>query len=1175
MAVRRESVRLELEDHFSTGMVKAAAATALLDKQLNSLSGSAVQAQAPARSTSREIDGITRSANDADSSINQLTGRLRVIGEVAAVLGPSLVPIGAVAIPAVTGLASQLGFAAVAGGVLMGSMRGLGEAISAMNKADLEPTAENLAKAEDALNALAPAARDFAKELRGLGPELKAIRDTGAEALVPGLTESLDDLERLGPKVASIFESVGGALGSIAADSAASLASERWAGFFEFIAQEAPEALIDLSATIGSITHAMAEMWQAFDPLNDSFSSWLRGAAADFDAFATGLSGTQGFADFVDYIETNGPQVADTMGAIGNAVLQIVQATAPLGGPVLQALESVADVVATIADSDLGTPIIAGVAALSLLNRSLAVTAALSKTSLSTGLFAGLGTVGAGAKAGAGSIRGLSADVGVLARNYKTAGAASERMAAQSKMAADNLKKVGASAAGPAALLGGIAIASTGAADGLGLTNTTSLALMGTIAGPWGAALGGAAGLLLDVKAQSDNLAESTRALNAAVAANDLAGMTAGLADLKAKLDDVNTRGVDLGALPDFLDETSLGVVGRGIDNAGDAFSRLTGNAADAEKSVAAAESATAKLASTEKAREEDAKRAAVTYARNVGLNLDIGQSALMTVKQIEAQAKAMEESRAAAMSLVETFGGLGASLNDSKVSLGQWIADMEASARAVENFNNNSLRAARKGLDEGLILSLREAGKEGALRMQQLADGTQEGVRRANRAFRELQENVERTRRVTERLSDLTVNIKTDRARAAVDALEARLRNIADEDVFINIREIKTSSLGPRNEFDTGGYTGDGGKHEPAGIVHRGEVVIPQELVKRDWGMLSSRYGNLPGFAGGGMVGNPNAGNADERLAVLQAEQAIRELIKSLNADGKNKLGPKAREIATAELAAAKARLREAEAGIGATARAKADEAQTKQRDDRQAQDEADAAAAQKVRDSWMEMLTGQQKATNEWLSAAETQKSAAESIRDGLAQKMTAIGSAATSPFQSSIFSAGSAWESGAGGVIGALTGDIGGLKERRELIKQLGAAGLSTAALEAILNDPNATNQNIAALIASGNLSEFNALIAEREALTTEVGTAAGEITYGADFAQAAAEIAQWTNTIAGLNAELARIGEQISPTSAAAQEGYRQQGAQIAASVSPAIRDAIVNGGQTVARRGNGG
>lgn len=63
---------------------------------------------------------------------------------------------------------------------------------------------------------------------------------------------------------------------------------------------------------------------------------------------------------------------------------------------------------------------------------------------------------------------------------------------------------------------------------------------------------------------------------------------------------------------------------------------------------------------------------------------------------------------------------------------------------------------------------------------------------------------------------------------------------------------------------FADGGYTGDGGKYEPAGVVHRGEYVLPQEVVR------SIGVGNLdslrsmftrqaPGrqsYATGGLVG-------------------------------------------------------------------------------------------------------------------------------------------------------------------------------------------------------------------------------------------------------------------------------------------------------------------------------
>jgi tape measure domain-containing protein len=56
---------------------------------------------------------------------------------------------------------------------------------------------------------------------------------------------------------------------------------------------------------------------------------------------------------------------------------------------------------------------------------------------------------------------------------------------------------------------------------------------------------------------------------------------------------------------------------------------------------------------------------------------------------------------------------------------------------------------------------------------------------------------------------------------------------------------------------FATGGYTGPGGKYEPAGVVHRGEVVWSQEDIRRAGGVgvvEAMRLGK-PGFYDGGVV--------------------------------------------------------------------------------------------------------------------------------------------------------------------------------------------------------------------------------------------------------------------------------------------------------------------------------
>lgn len=57
---------------------------------------------------------------------------------------------------------------------------------------------------------------------------------------------------------------------------------------------------------------------------------------------------------------------------------------------------------------------------------------------------------------------------------------------------------------------------------------------------------------------------------------------------------------------------------------------------------------------------------------------------------------------------------------------------------------------------------------------------------------------------------------------------------------------------------YDTGGFTGPGGKMQPAGIVHKGEVVFSQDDVKRAGGVGAverMRKNGLQGYAGGGYV--------------------------------------------------------------------------------------------------------------------------------------------------------------------------------------------------------------------------------------------------------------------------------------------------------------------------------
>ncbi len=60
---------------------------------------------------------------------------------------------------------------------------------------------------------------------------------------------------------------------------------------------------------------------------------------------------------------------------------------------------------------------------------------------------------------------------------------------------------------------------------------------------------------------------------------------------------------------------------------------------------------------------------------------------------------------------------------------------------------------------------------------------------------------------------------------------------------------------------FATGGYTGDGGKYEAAGTVHKGEFVMTKEATKRIG--VDNLYRMMRGYASGGIVGGSSSGGA------------------------------------------------------------------------------------------------------------------------------------------------------------------------------------------------------------------------------------------------------------------------------------------------------------------------
>lgn len=77
---------------------------------------------------------------------------------------------------------------------------------------------------------------------------------------------------------------------------------------------------------------------------------------------------------------------------------------------------------------------------------------------------------------------------------------------------------------------------------------------------------------------------------------------------------------------------------------------------------------------------------------------------------------------------------------------------------------------------------------------------------------------------------------------------------------------------------FADGGYTGSGGKYEPAGVVHKGEYVTPQKVMSMPAAQphVAALERMRTGYADGGFVTNTGAAEAQQSLIIMNAIRSM-----------------------------------------------------------------------------------------------------------------------------------------------------------------------------------------------------------------------------------------------------------------------------------------------------------
>lgn len=884
MAVRRETIILELEDNASREALQAAAALKVLDKSINGLTGTAGRSRA-FQTVSRDVDKMGTSFDRAGSSIDTFSGRLGVLTQAALVLGPALAPIGASLVPGIAAMATGMAGAAAAAASAGLAFAGVGDALGALNDVKLEPTAENFLKLQQAMDELGPAGASFVRFLSSLGGELESLQQIAGANMFPGMQQGLESLVELTPQAERLVADLSARLGDLAADSGAALAGPEWESFFSFLESDAGPIFEQFARATGNVALGLGNMMVAFAPLSRDFAAGMLEASRSFAAWS---ADSGNFTDFIDYVRQVGPQVSDFLGSLAEAAIALTQAVAPWGSVVLPALTTLLDLFTAVAGSPIGPALTTAALAMLTLNKAMSAGSMI------------MGRVGPAVGGVSASFGQMRADIGTVATTWATAGAATERESKRMAAATGRLKGNFAAIGKGAGVMGAVGVAAAGAAQGVGLQNTAMLGLAGTMAGPWGAAAGAGVGLILDFKAAQDQAAASASELaglldqqTGALTKNYAASVAA-----KMKPDDLSVlreAGVNVGDMTSALLEggdawsrfraemdasglqesdwslfglgSSRGDVGEAIKNM-DNLAVLVGASKDAfQEQKPAADAAAESVFNAARAAEE---LTAAQRAQN--------QATLASIDAGTRWGEAIANAAKQAQSGTRGFNHLTEAGRANRNAMSQLVGAYNAQGDAVKN-STKGYQSARQ--------RIAEFGREMGLtreRIQQLQGALDKPMKpkvdakQANQSFDQIRERIGSHNRTKVPVKPIKANPANalQGIGSVVDAIKSMPSSKTVTLTTRLVTEIITISRGqstrPDRRLEPGQYA-DGGTVTIPGPRHPygdkmliwaapGEEMITNRNGEADAFRRDRAAGRIPAYADGGTIGVPGYAN-------------------------------------------------------------------------------------------------------------------------------------------------------------------------------------------------------------------------------------------------------------------------------------------------------------------------
>jgi phage-related protein len=293
---------------------------------------------------SRKIDEVNRALDRLGNSGGKVTAVLAGVSGSIAGFAPAVAGIGAMASMFASAGAGAMAFGAVAVSSIGGVVEASEEVAKIEEKIKQADSAKERIKYQKELQqvmaGLSQAERQALADLREFqswwGSFTQSLQTPVLKVFGQGLDFIRNVMEGLKPAIAT----TGNVLASFLEKVNASFKTEQVKSFFDYINSSVGQNLTAILTTAGNLFVGFMEILKAFSPLSQSFAQGMVNMSASFRKWAEGLSQSQGFQQFVNYVKTNTPVLLSLIGNLFRFIGQLVVALAPLGSVVLQLASS-------------------------------------------------------------------------------------------------------------------------------------------------------------------------------------------------------------------------------------------------------------------------------------------------------------------------------------------------------------------------------------------------------------------------------------------------------------------------------------------------------------------------------------------------------------------------------------------------------------------------------------------------------------------------------------------------------------------------------------------------------------------------------------------------------------------------------------------------------------------